>query len=174
MHTRALRRVLILLVVAVALAGCGSDGSDGSGPTEATDPGEGSAGDAADGTIAVRLEEVDGVFVEGFEVGLRFETTDGEVVDATLWSDVVTAQGSSEIDAYYDAVLEQPVPAGSVVVRAQVEVGIGPGPATPDLAGDLPCELTVEVPDGGRVEVEVSFASTGPDGTNCLRLVPSG
>jgi hypothetical protein len=60
------------------------------------------------------------------------------------------------------------LPAGIVVVEAEVSIGIGPGPVPPDLdAPELPCRLEVEVPDGGRVDVEVSFQPEG----DCLRKV---
>jgi hypothetical protein len=75
------------------------------------------------GTIAVRIEDVDGFFIEGFEVGLRFETPDGEVIASTLWTDFVQSLGAESIDAYYDSVLEQDVPAGTVVVLASANVG---------------------------------------------------
>jgi hypothetical protein len=49
-----------------------------------------------------------------------------------------------------------------VVVEAAVSIGIGPGPVPPDLdAPELPCRLEVEVPGGGRVDVEVSFQPEG-------------
>lgn len=121
--------------------------------------------ESAPGTIAVRIEEVDGVFIEGFEVGLRFETPEGEVIASTLWTDFVQSLGVESIDAYYDSVLEQDVPAGVVVVLASANVGAGPPPEVPDLAGDLRCRLEVDVPESGRVDVEVTFGD--PD--VCLR-----
>ena len=48
-------------------------------------------------------------FIEGFEVGLRFEATDGEVIASTLWSDFVAASGDDTTDAYYDSVLTQEI-----------------------------------------------------------------
>jgi hypothetical protein len=68
------------------------------------------AADAATGEIRVQLEEVDGVFIEGFEVGLRFESGAGELIGSTLWSDFVASTGRTDIDSYYDSVLSQAVP----------------------------------------------------------------
>jgi hypothetical protein len=71
----------------------------------------------------------------------------------------------ASIDAYYDSVLEQDVPAGTVVVLASANVGAGPPAEVPDLAGDLRCRLETDVPESGRVDVEVTFGD--PD--HCLR-----
>jgi hypothetical protein len=156
-----MRRLIIpLVLVAFALAACGDDEPAGAGDGPAD-------GDGDTGTLAVRLEELDGVLIEGFALGIRVETPDGEVLDAVLWDDVVESVGSDDPDAYYDAVYELEVPAGEVVVLAELNVGIGPAPSVPDLEGDLPCELPVEVGPGERVEVEVSFDGS----TDCLRLV---
>lgn len=113
----------------------------------------------------VRLERIDAVMIEGFEAGLRFETGDGEVIASTLWSDVVGRAPSSP-DAHYTATHTQPVPAGTVLVRASMNVGIGPPPEVPDLDGGLRCTLELDVAPGERIEVELTF-STGDD---CLRL----
>lgn len=153
-----MRKLLLVLalVTTVAVTACGdsSDAVTTGGP------------DSGTGVIAVQLEELDGAFVEGFEVGLRFETLDGEVIGSTLWSDFVASMPDASLDAFYDSVLEQEVPAGTVVVLASANVGIGPPPEIPDLDGPLRCRLEVEVPQDGRVDVEVTFDD--PDA--CLRL----
>ena len=128
-------------------------------------PAPGAAADAAEGAITIQLEPDVCCFIEGFEVGLRFEATDGEVIASTLWSDFVAASGDDTIDAYYDSVLTQEVPAGPVVVRAEVSIGAGPPPLPPDLEGDLPCVLEVEVAPGETVAVEVLFDEVG----DCLQ-----
>src|SRR3546814_5762138 len=69
------------------------------------------------------------------------------------------------MDDYYDSVLRQKVPAGPVVVLATVNVGTGPAPEVPDLAGDLPCRLGIDVQAGGEVAVEVNLDG----GADCLR-----
>jgi hypothetical protein len=142
----------VALPLAVPLAGCGDD--------------DDASGGGGTGTVAVHLEETDAIFIEGFEVGLRFETAGGEVLDRRLWTQFVEGLGEESIDAFYDSVLEAEVPAGAVVVLAEVVLSIGGPIEPPDLDGDLACRLEVDVPDGGRVEVEVSFAG-GPD---CLSV----
>lgn len=113
------------------------------------------------GTLAVHLQPVDGVFIEGFEAGLRFETSDGQVIYATLWTDFVESTGSTNLRDYYDTVLERAVPAGPVVVLATLNIGAGPGPVVPDINGDLRCRLELDVPDDGLAEVELAFDSQG-------------
>lgn len=162
------------LALALVLGACGSDNDAdtgiGSGDDADSDDGtEQPGGDAAgDGVVAVALEEVDGFFTEGFEVGLRFEQPDGTVLATHRWNDVVAESGDGSIEAFYETVLEQPVPAGDVVVLATVNLGIGPPPEVPDLDGEMDCRLAVAVPAGGRVQVEVDFSGT----SDCLRQIP--
>jgi hypothetical protein len=187
--------IVLALLGAAALTGCGDDAGQasdtsqtsqasgasttaasttGASTTVAGSPEEpastGAAPETGDsagtGVIAVRLEPVDGFFIEGFEVGLRFETPGGDVIAAALWSEFVQSQDDPRLEAYYESVLEQPVPAGDVVVLATANVGIGPGPEVPDLDGEMRCRLDMSVPEGATVEVEVSFADQ-----DCLRQV---
>ena len=163
---------LATIGLALTLAGCGRmPETDAGGDVSDTTPvaaGPGPVdGDEATGRVSVRLEQIEGFFIEGFEVGLRFETTGGDLIGSTLWSDHVASTGRPGIEAFYDSVLVQTVPAGAVVVSAEVNIGTGPAPSIPDLAGPLPCVLDVEVEPDGEVAVEVSF-----DGTDdCLRSV---
>lgn len=188
-----MRRQLTLLTAFLALAAMAScgDGTDTTStgqpaddrpktdePDDRPTPSEPADGPTADeptddpktgtgmGMVGVHIEQVEGVFIEGFEVGLRFETPDGEVLMSTLWTDFVESLGTESIEAYYDSVLELGVPAGAVIVLATANVGAGPPPEVPDLDGDLRCRLEVDVPDGGRTDVEVTFDN--PD--DCLRL----
>ncbi len=138
--------------------------ADGDTTTTSTIGADPSPGSTEQGVVAVRLQDVDGYFIEGFEIGLRFETATKEVIAATLWSDFVLSTGDDGIDAYYDSVLEQSVPAGTITILATANVGMGPGPVIPDPNGALDCRLTVEVPADGRIDVEVGF-----DDGNCLR-----
>lgn len=164
-----MRRIIVILALLTVtlLAACGSDDTTATtdSPGATPDP-EADPDSAGSGTIAVHIEDVDGVFVEGFEVGLRFETADGDPIASTLWSDFVSSQGDPTLEDYYDSVLEQPVPSGDVIVLASANVGIGPGPEVPDLNGELRCRLPVVVPADGRVDVEVTFS----DPEACLRL----
>lgn len=176
--TRERGRGWILVIAAVAVAAAAAVwGLTRSGDPDATVVAVAQAGDAStaadsrpdavDGEIRVELADVDGIFFEGFEVGLRFETVDGSLISSTLWSDHVASTGRTDMDAYYDSVLSQSVPAGTVRVNAEVNIGQGPGPSIPDLAGPLPCVLDVEVDPGAVVTVEVGF----DDRTDCMRQV---
>lgn len=120
-------------------------------------PTTGPSAAASTGTLQVRLAPVEGIFIEGFEVGLRFETSDGEVLYSGLWTEYVRSLDDDSIEAYYESVLTQAVPAGDVVVLATANVGIGPGPVIPDPDGVLDCRVVVSVPAGGETTVEVSF-----------------
>lgn len=155
--------VLAMSIALTAVTSC--SGGTGTNSTDEAANHEMRSGESEPGTIAVHIEDVDGVFIEGFEVGLRFETPDGEVIASTLWSDFVQSLGVESIDAYYDSVLEQAVPAGTVVVLASANIGPGGPPEVPNLAGDLRCRLEVDVPASGRVDVEVTFS----DEDDCLR-----
>ncbi len=156
-RTTVRRCLLVLAAVTAAVTACG--GPDAASTQDRTVS-------SGNGTVAVRLEQIDGVFVEGFEVGLRFETPEGNIISSTLWSEFIETQGDASLDAYYNSVLEQDVPAGPVVVLATANVGMGPPPEVPDLDGDLRCRLEVDVPADGRVDVEVTF----DDPNDCLRL----
>ena len=121
--------------------------------------------DAQTGIVNVGLAPVEGFFIEGFEVGLRFETSDGEVIDAMLWNDIVRSLDAPSVDDYYQHVHSQQVPAGEIVVLATVSIGAGPPPVVPDLRGPMQCQLAVEVPADGEVDVEVAFEQS-----NCLSV----
>lgn len=163
---------MTVAALAGALVGAGELAQ--SGTHDAVEVAVGSGGSARDadarsGEVRLQLEDVPGFFTEGFEIGIRFETSEGELIASTLWSDFVASTGGTDIDSYYDAVLSQSVPAGIVRVSAEVNVGAGPGPSIPDLSGDLRCLLIVEVDSDASVTVEVSFV----DSADCLHVVPS-
>lgn len=155
--------VIPLIGLALVAAACGSDDSTGFGdiPTGDAD------GDPPHGTLALRVEEVDGVFVEGFEIGIRVENADGVAFLTTLWSEEVAEQGDGGVEAFYDTVAERSVPVGEIAVLATVNVGTGPPPAVPSLDGPMDCRLPLEVAAGERVEVEIDFSGTA----DCLREV---
>jgi len=170
-------RVAPLILAAPLLFGACSDddpeaGDDSSVDTTApaADDGEGGGDGGGTGTITVQLEPTQGIFIEGFAVGLRFTDADGEEVKALTWDDFVAElDPASNPNIYYEAVLEQEVPAGTVTVGTDVNIGIGPGPEPPDLEADpMPCELEVEVPAGETVALEVSFDDAIED---CLRIL---
>lgn len=156
---------VVCALVAVALGAAILVRSGGDDVVVQTGPAaSGSVADAT-GAVTVQLEPDSCCFFEGFEVGLRFETIAGEIIASTLWSDFVAASGDDSMDAYYDSVLTQEVPSGPVVVRAEVSIGAGPPPVPPDLEGDLPCSLEVEVAPHETVAVEVLFH----EADDCLR-----
>ncbi len=166
-RTRVILAGIVLTAAAVgAVIMMRNDASDDSQTVTAAAGTAAGTSDGDTGTVRVQLEPVDGFFIEGFEVGLRFETADGEVIDSTLWSDHIASLDADRLEAYYESRLDQTVPAGPVVVRAEVTIGVGPPPSIPDLEGDLPCRLDLEVGPGEIATVEVSFAG-GPE---CLKL----
>lgn len=174
---RSAHRIACLTAVCVAVAACGAaDDGDAAGTpatpettppttvestTESTrDP------NRAGGIVSIRLEEVEGFFIEGFEVGLRIEDGAGETIASTLWSDMVAEQGDDSIEAFYESTWDVAVPSGPVVLHGSANVGAGPPPETPDITGDLNCTLAIEVAPGETATVEVSFR---PD--DCLQIV---
>lgn len=158
----------LLLLLGLVAAGCGEEDRTVAAADRDGAPAPMPEAQGRDsGIVAVQLEPVPGVFIEGFEIGLRLETGKGELIVATLWSDFVQSTGATDIEAFYDSVFTQSVPAGTVRLRAEVNIGIGPGPEVPDLTGDLPCELVVEVEPGTETVVEVSFGGSN----DCLRLL---
>ena len=165
--------LVVAVPVLLLLGACSDDepeaGDDNS--VETTAPAdEGAGGDGETGTITVQLEPTQGIFVEGFAVGLRFTDADGNELKAITWEDVVAElDPASNPNIYYEAVYEQEVPAGTTTVGTDVNIGIGPGPEPPDLLADpMPCELEVEVPAGETVALEVSFDDSTAD---CLRII---
>jgi hypothetical protein len=121
---------------------------------------------AGAGQVKIHLEEVQGIFIEGFEVGIRIETVEGETLYATLWTDFVQAQDDPNITDYYQTVLTQAVPATEIVVLATVNVGQRPAPVRPDITGEMACRLVLNVPADGVVEIELGFNGA----ENCLSV----
>ena len=156
------KSLLVFVLCLGVLSGCGDEATvpDSAAP-------DGTAPQGETGTVTIRLEPVQGFFIEGFEVGLKIETADGELVDSTLWSTFVESTGASAIESYYTSVYKVEVPAGELVVRGEANIGIGPGPVIPDLTTDLVCELAITVEPDTQVDIEVNFEGTG----DCLRLL---
>jgi hypothetical protein len=82
---------------------------------------------------------------------------------------VAAEQDDTSADTYCSSVHEAAVPAGETVVLATVNIGMGPPPETPGLSGEMDYRLPIDVPEDGRVEIEVRFS--GRD--DCLRLAPA-
>ena len=156
--------LLTIAALVLLLTGCSAEGDGTTGPSDTSaNAREGTAA----GTVSVRLETVQGIFTEGFEVGLRFEDGDGKVIDATLWSAFVESQVEPAARDYYGSVYELTVPAGRVAVLASANIGIGPGPEIPDIEGNLRCRLDLDIGEGEHVAVEVAFTGN----SDCLSLV---
>ena len=163
------KSLLVFVLCLVVLTGCGDEArvADGAAPDEVAPDGTAPQGES--GTVTIRLESVQGFFIEGFEVGLKIEAADGELVDAILWSEFVQSVANPTIESYYTSVYKIEVPAGDLVVRGEVNIGMGPGPVVPDLSTDLTCELAISVEPDTQVDIEVNFEGTG----DCLRLLAS-
>jgi hypothetical protein len=168
----AIASLALLALGAASCSDSADDGGVGGGgdETTTTPPPDDTDGGTGEGTLAVRLEQIDGVMIEGFELGLRFtDAASGVELGRVDWSEFVAEQGAGDVEAYYDSVYEIAVPAGTVRVGSDVNVGIGPPPEPPDLdANPMPCELDVEVADGATVTVEVSFDDASDQ---CLQVV---
>ncbi len=120
------------------------------------------------GRLDLSIEPVDGELIEGFQVGLRIEDAEGKVLDSAQWTDVVHGLvDDPAIDDFYSTVMSEPVPAGTVVVRADVALGGGGPPVDPDLEGDLPCRVETDIAEGETVRVQIRFGAG-----NCLTIVP--
>lgn len=112
----------------------------------------------AAGALAVDLEVIEGIMVEGFDVTLRFYGPDGALVAEREWVDAVQqARLGDEIGDHYDFVLRQKVPAGANRLVSYVRVSPG-GPVPPPEGPG--CVTDVEVPAGDTPRVTLQF---GPD-----------
>ena len=109
------------------------------------------------GTVNVSLDPIDGYLIEGFELGIRFETAAGRVIAAYSWNEYVRTLGEPTLDDYYQSVLEQSVPTGKLIVYAIVNVGAGVPPSRPELSGDMPCRLELSVNQNVSVSVFVNL-----------------
>lgn len=125
-------------------AACGDD-----------DPQVAAADDTSDGTatVEVALEPTESVFVEGFELTLRFETGDDTELETVDWSSFVQAADTTDIRAFYDSVLPQEVPAGTVRVVSTMEIGMSGGPMDP-------CTTELDLAPGETARVTIAFDGT--------------
>lgn len=168
---------LLALALGGLIAACGDDSpanpapfapSDDNGSTSTTMPSGSTTLTtvAADASVALSLEAIEGFFIEGFEVAIRFEDSSGRTINSTYWTDFVQSLGDPTLEDYYQSVLVQAVPPGRVTVLAQTAVGMGPPPVQPDLEGELACSLVLDLEPGQRVDVEVSFSGEA----DCLSI----
>jgi hypothetical protein len=144
--------------VALAVALAGDDDGGGSADDVVTAPGAGS-----EATLAVDLERIEGMFVEGFDVTLRVYDAGGEMVAEREWSDDVEASGDTAIEAYYAHVLRQVVPAGPVRLVSFVRLSPG-GPIPPPEGPGCETQLDVAPDDTARVTLLLqTVPADGPD-----------
>ena len=107
---------------------------------------------AGQGTLAVDVEPVEGMFVEGFDVTLQFYAGDNLLSERT-WNESVSATGATaaagDVDPHYTHVLDEPIPAGAIRLVTVMRIGMSPdGPQ---------CETTVDVGDGDVARVTLLF-----------------
>jgi hypothetical protein len=134
-----------------ATAGDDQDQGERSGTGPAGGTG-GTGGTGGQGTLAVDLEPLDGVMVEGFDVTLRFYSPDDELVAEREWSKVAPSGG--DVDAYSTYVHREPVPAGPVRLVSYMRISPGGAIPPPQEPG---CETTVDVADGDTTRVTLLF-----------------
>lgn len=122
------------------------------------------AGADEDGTLAVNLEPVDGVFTEGFDVTLRYFDAGGTKVGDVEWHTTVPA--NSGVDAYYKHVHLQQVPAGAVTLKSWMRISPG-GPIPP--ASGPGCTTPLQVGEEDQARVTLLFAND-PQSGDCAAL----
>jgi hypothetical protein len=159
------RRAVLALVAALAVLGVAVGAvlltRDSSGDDETSAADDPAGGGTGEGTLAVDLEPVDGVFVEGFDVTLRFFGADDEMIAERDWSDV--AAGGTDPQSYYTYVHQEQVPAGSVRLVSYMRISPGGAIPPPQEPG---CETTVDVADGDTARITLLFQGdpTAPEG----------
>ena len=141
---------------------------DGSGGTATTaddpsdDPTAGRPAASGEGTLAVDLERIDGMFVEGFDVTLRFYGAGDDLLAEREWSKV-----APDGEGYYSYVHREPVPAGPV--RLVSFVRISPGGAVPPPEGPG-CETDVDIADGDTARVTLLLQSDPDASGGCAAV----
>lgn len=119
---------------------------------------------AEEGVLAVDVERVEGVFIEGFALSLRYVDAEGNEVGRVEWSETIPPDSS--IGWYYRHVHEQRVPAGAVTLRSWMRVSPG-GPLPP--ASGPGCTTPVNVGSDDRARVTVLFAPD-PETGDCAAV----
>jgi hypothetical protein len=113
---------------------------------------------AGQGTLAVDLEPLEGIFVEGFDVTLRFYDSADNLLAERDWSQSVSATATTtvpgDVDPYYTHVLREPAPAGTL--RLVTFMRVSPGGAIPPPEGPG-CETTVAVGQADMARVTLLF-----------------
>lgn len=110
----------------------------------------------APGSLRIGVEQIDGVFVEGFQ--LTFVVTDPNGDEATYrWDELVTQDrlewtsevGPGDIERWYTGLLVLEVPPGETAITSELHLGMEPP--------GQPCTARFEVPADGSVEVRIAL-----------------
>jgi hypothetical protein len=166
-HTLRTVGLALVVVLGLTLSACGGDDSDdetstgdqdqADDTTDTTATADDSGGDspaaAGDATLAVDLERIEGIMIEGFDVTLKFYGPDDELISEREWSQVVP-DGGGDPQAFYDYVLNEPVPAGQVKRVSYMRISPGGAIPPPQEPG---CETTVDIADGDTARITLLF-----------------
>jgi hypothetical protein len=80
---------------------------------------------AAKGTVLLRLEKIDGVLIEGFQLQVRLEAPQGQLLLSSTWADLVRGlHPKPTLIEHYDSVIRTSVPAGSFVLSTVMHPGM--------------------------------------------------
>ena len=141
---------------------CGCDPGDRSPePSSRIDAPLGSA--TATGTVLLRLEKMDGVLIEGFQLQVRLEDSTGHLLISSTWDDLVRdLKPDPGMDDSYRSVIRTSVPAGSFVFSTVMHPGMEPDQPT--------CVTRGQVKPGGIATVTVKFWDRG----GCSTVSDSG
>ena len=158
-RSRAL--VTTVPVLAVLLGGC-----DSSAPEPISSPSGKPAGSptaTADGRVLLRLEKIQGMLVEGFQLKVRLEAPPGHEVMSSTWLDLLHQQKPEpeKID-FYGTVIPISVPAGPFVLETVMHPGMEPAQPI--------CVSRGQVEPGGHATVTVKFQNEG----GCSTVTNSG
>lgn len=148
-------------VSAVLLAGC-----DSSAPEPISSPSGKPVGQptaAAEGTVLLRLEKIQGMLVEGFQLKVRLEAPPGHEVMSSTWLDLLHQQKSqpARID-FYGTVIPTSVPAGPFVLETVMHPGM-------ERAQPI-CVSRGQVEPRGQATVTVKFQTEG----GCSTITTAG
>jgi hypothetical protein len=156
----------LLTVLGLTLSACGGDddpddavstGDDdqATDTTAADDGGSSDGGTTPDGdaTLAVDLERIDGVMIEGFDVTLKFYDDENELIAEKDWTEVVPDSGG-DINAFYEYRLDQPVPAGQTKLVSYMRISPGGAIPPPQEPG---CETAVDIAPGDTARITLLF-----------------
>ena len=141
-------------VSVVLLAGCDSAASEPISSEKPTGSATAAATTAPDGTVLLRLEKIQGMLTEGFQLNVRLEAPPGHQVSSSTWLELLHQQRPEpeKID-FYGTVIPILVPTGPFVLETVMHPGMEPAQPT--------CVSRGRVEPGGYVTVTVNFQTPG-------------